>query len=144
MRLRHILESKGRHVVTVEPDQTIHEAMQAMVRNDIGCLVVWSGGRINGIVSERDILKFAARRPGDVGRVAVSDIMTRSIIIGVPSDEVDCALHLMARNRIRHLPVVASHDLVGIVSLGDLVDAIRCDAELENRYLHDYIAGVIA
>ena len=53
-------------------------------------------------------------------------------------------MNLMTRNRIRHLPVVADHELAGIVSIGDLVDAVRCDAELENRYLHDYIAGVFA
>lgn len=144
MRLRDILASKGDRVLTVPPGSTVHDAMRAMVEHEIGCLVVGEAGRIQGIITERDILRFATLRPGDVDRVPVADVMTRSVIIGVPSDEVDCAMNLMTRNRIRHLPVVADHELAGIVSIGDLVNAVRCDAELENRYLHDYIAGVIA
>lgn len=145
MRLRDILAQKGDRVVAVSPDATVHEAMRAMVDHQIGCLVVQDEGfDVRGIITERDILKFATARTDEVRTVRVEEVMSRNVIIGVPSDEVDCTMTLMTRNRIRHLPVVADRMLVGIVSIGDLVNAVRCDVELENRYLHDYISGVVA
>lgn len=141
MRLRDIIAKKGDHVVTASSGQTIHQAMQVMVDHEIGCLVVGDGTDVQGIITERDILKFVTARPHDVDTVQVDEVMSRNVIIGVPSDEVDCTMSLMTRNRIRHLPMVADRTLVGIVSIGDLVNAVRCDAEMENRYMHDYIAG---
>lgn len=144
MRIREILHTKGGHVFTIMPDRTIHDAMRAMMDHEIGCLVVKQDAEIRGIITERDILKFATARPDDVGTVEVADVMSSDVIIGVPDDEVRCVMGLMSRNRIRHLPVVEDDQLLGLVSIGDLVNAVRCDVELENRYMHDYIAGVIA
>ncbi|MFO7893054.1 MAG: CBS domain-containing protein [Longimicrobiales bacterium] len=144
MRIRDILQTKGGHVFSITPDRTVHDAMRAMMDREIGCLVVMDRDHIEGIITERDLLKFATRRTHAIDTITVDDIMTRNVIVGVADDRVDSVMELMTRNRIRHLPVVKDRRLVGLVSIGDLVNAVRTDMEMENRYLHDYIAGVVA
>lgn len=143
MRIRDILRSKGSYVFTIEPDRTVHEAMGSMVDREIGCLVVMEDGAIVGIITERDILKFTNRRTREVDDVQVSDVMTADVIIGGLEDAVDHVMAIMTENRVRHLPVLDGGQLVGLVSIGDLVNAIRRDVEMENRYMHSYIAGVV-
>ena len=129
----------------VRPDDTALRAGQLMTEFDISAVVVCDEReQIVGIVTERDLSRRVVAENRTPGTTRVTDIMSADPRVLAPDDSAFDALQVMRRLKIRHLPVVASHDLVGIVSLGDLVDAIRCDAELENRYLHDYIAGVIA
>lgn len=94
--------------------------------------------------TERDILEFAAERREQMDDILVGDVMTKKVIVGVADDRVDSVMNLMTRERIRHLPVMEGDQLVGLVSIGDLVNAVRSEVELENRYMHDYIAGVVA
>lgn len=143
MRIRDILRVKGAHVITVPSGHTVHQAMQAMVEHRIGALVV-DDGLLSGIITERDILEFVTRSPDRVGSVRVGQIMTREVIVGVPEDPVEYVMEVMTQNRVRHLPVVEGDRLVGLLSIGDIVHTIRQNIEAENRYLHDYIAGVMA
>lgn len=143
MRILDILEQKGRHVITIRSDHTIHEAMRAMVDHQIGSLVV-EDQVIDGIITERDILRFATARPRELDTTRVADVMTRDVVVAVPEDSLDYVMGVMTRNRIRHLPIVEEGRLAGLVSMGDVVDALREDAQAENRYMHEYIAGVIA
>jgi CBS domain-containing protein len=153
MKIKDILEKKGSAVRTIGPEQTVAEAVSQLCEHRIGALVVTGdGGKIVGIVSERDVLREseeAFRRLADPARAAsapkrVKDIMTKSLIIGLPEDTVDYVMGVMTHNRVRHLPVVAEGKLVGIVSIGDVVNASLGETTYENRLLKDYIHGAIA
>lgn len=143
MRIADILRRKGHHVVTIGSDRTVYEAIETLVSNNIGGLVVTGEeGGVVGIITERDILREAKERSGRLKETEIRDVMTRDVIIGVPEDRVDYVMGIMTRNRIRHLPVMDGEGLVGIISIGDVVNASKKETEFENRMLRDYIHGV--
>lgn len=143
MRIRDILRQKGDRVIAVPADRTIHDAMRALVVHQVGSLVVW-GDPVAGIITERDLLEFATRKPGAIHTVRVHEVMTRDVIVGAPDDRIQHVMNVMTEHRIRHLPVVEEGRLVGLISIGDVVNAIRREVEDENQSLHEYITGVIA
>ena len=142
MRIRDILRAKGDDVVSVAPDQPLLAAVRILAEHRIGALVVRSGDEIRGIISERDILNVAAGEPRRLEQLAVAEAMTEDVIVGVPDDDLDYVMNIMTQNRIRHLPIVVDGRLEGIVSIGDVVNAVRRSVESENRHLKDYIHGV--
>lgn len=142
MRIRDILRQKGGHVVTIEPRQTVHDAIRTLVKHKIGGLVVTEADSIVGIITERDILREGAARCESLKETPVADIMTKDVIIGVPDDDLDYVMGIMTKNRIRHLPVLENEKLVGIISIGDVVNSHLRETEFENRLLKDYIHGV--
>ena|SRR5437867_181519 len=120
-----LLAKKGARVVTVEPEQTVRQALGVLAQHNIGALVVVDGeARPIGILSERDVVRAAARDEAVFGR-AVGDLMTRNVIVGVPQDDLESVGRTMTERRIRHLPVVEQGRLVGIISIGDVVKAQR-------------------
>jgi CBS domain-containing protein len=140
MKIRDILHHKGGTVVTIQSQATIHEAMTMLVTHHIGALVVVDDhSRIVGIITERDILRECASRSEQVKATRVREVMTTNLIIGVPEDEVGYVMGIMTHNRIRHLPIIASDRLEGIISIGDVVKAQLEETEFENRYLKDYL-----
>lgn len=142
MKIRDILRTKGNEVITVAPDQPVRAAVRVLSEHRIGALVVRSGEAVHGIISERDVLNLVARDPERVDATPVEEIMTRDVIVGVPDDDLDYVMNIMTQNRIRHLPIVTDMGLEGIVSIGDVVNAVRRSVESENRHLKDYIHGV--
>ena len=143
MRIRDILADKGGSVVTVEPDRTVHEAMCVLVEHNIGSVVVTEGGSIIGILTERDVLRLGASAPEGLKKTAVGDVMTTELVVAVEEDSVEYAAGVMTASRIRHLPILDRDRLVGVVSIGDVVNAMKQEKEVENRYLRDYIQGVV-
>jgi CBS domain-containing protein len=141
MTIKDILRTKGRNVVTVPQTASVQHAMQELVRHDIGAVVVHDG-TIRGILTERDILRAAALDVHRLEAALVQDLMTRNVISASPEASIDDVMHLMTERRIRHLPVVEDGELCGIISIGDVVNAVRQTTEAENRYLHAYIHGV--
>jgi len=144
MTISDILRTKGREVVTIEPGRTVLDAMRLLVHHNIGAVVVVEGGEIHGILSERDGLRLAAQDPGLIAQRRVADIMTTSLITAGPNDRLHHIMDVMTRHRVRHLPVIEESELIGIVSIGDIVNACRASAEEENDQLRDYIRGSIA
>jgi CBS domain-containing protein len=125
MNIARVLATKGRTVVTIQPEQSIRRALSLLSDHNIGALVVVDGGGVPiGIISERDIVREATRDEQIFSR-AVDAIMTREVVLGVPEDELISVSHTMTERRIRHLPVVERGRLVGIVSIGDVVKAQR-------------------
>jgi CBS domain-containing protein len=125
MNIANLLATKGTQVVTARPDQTIREALGLLGRHNIGALVVVDEGAMPiGIVSERDIVREAARNEQLFAR-AVSSIMTRDLVLGTPQDDLMAVVNTMTDRRVRHLPIIAHGRLVGIVSIGDVVKAQR-------------------
>ncbi len=141
MLIRDVLGSKSSMVVTVGPDATVLEAARMLVHHSFGSLVVVKGGEILGIITERDVLRLAAMDPGAVGSTPVSAAMTTDLVVGLADDEIAYGMAVMTNNRVRHLPVVEGKRLVGIVSIGDLVNASLADLQAENRWLKDYVQG---
>lgn len=125
MNIASLLATKGDMVVTVRAGQTIRDALRLLARHNIGALVVVDDGHLPiGIVSERDVVREAARDEQLFAR-AVGAIMTRDVIVGAPHDDLKSVGMTMTDRRIRHLPVVHEGRLVGIVSIGDVVKAER-------------------
>ena len=143
MRIREVLDQKGSEVVTVEPDCTVHEAMKVLVEHNIGAVVVTRDRAIVGILTERDVLRLGATGPEFLSSTRVADAMTSELVVGVAEDLVDYAAGIMTANRIRHLPIVEGERLAGVVSIGDIVNAMKQEKEVENRYLRDYIQGSV-
>jgi CBS domain-containing protein len=152
MLIRDLLLEKGRNVETIEATQTIHSAIQRLNRHRIGALVVTGNDdEVVGIITERDILMVCGNRcahlsepPGETDADCLSlvkDAMTRDVVIGVPSDDLNYAMGVMTKNRIRHLPIMEDGKLAGIISIGDLVNAHFEEKVLENRTLREYIHG---
>jgi CBS domain-containing protein len=141
MRIRDILSSKGPNVISIGPVHSILEAVALLVKENVGSLVVVNGGEVSGIITERDILRLAARGPHLLTTQTVGEVMTTELIVAGPDDRIAYAMEVMTRNRIRHLPVVGDGGVAGIVSIGDVVNALREDVEAENKYLKDYIGG---
>ena len=125
MKIRQILSYKGMNVITIRPEQLIREAVKLLVERRIGALVVVdSDKKPVGILSERDIIRRAAENEA-VFSETVADLMTKNIITGIPQDETSSVAATMTQKRIRHLPIVEDGDLVGIVSIGDILKAER-------------------
>lgn len=141
MNVREILRSKPEGVVTIAPDASVHEAMRVLVRHNIGALVVVSDGAIQGILTERDLLRTGAEDPQRLLEGKVEELMTREVITASEVVELHEVMNIMAERRIRHLPITRQGELWGMISIGDVVNALRKSSEAENRYLHSYIAG---
>jgi CBS domain-containing protein len=131
MNITNLLARKGPKVVTVRPDDTIRQALTLLAEHNIGALVVvGDGGRPMGILSERDIVREAARNE-HLFSLTVSAIMTSNVIIGTPQDDLVSVGSTMTEKHIRHLPIVDRDRLVGIVSIGDIVKAHRRELQGE-------------
>ena len=125
MNIASLLAKKSGAPITIRPEQTVRDAVGFLAKHNIGALIVVNAaGTPVGIVSERDIVREAARNEQVFGRV-VGEIMTRDVITGVPEDDLASVANLMTEKRIRHLPVVTGGKLIGIISIGDVVKAQR-------------------
>lgn len=140
MKVRDLLRTKGSKVVTVAPETSIQEAMRVLVEHAIGALVV-TDGAIHGIISERDLLRWGAESIERLLTARVRDLMTTELITAGPDADIQGVMDVMVEQRIRHLPIVDRGQMIGIISIGDVVNALRQKVEVENRYLHAYIEG---
>jgi len=141
MTVREILQKKSTGVITIAPEATVAEAMRLMVKYNIGAVVVVIGPAIRGILTERDLLRAGAEDPQRLLHGKVDELMTREVVTvpeSLPAREV---MDIMTERRIRHLPITRGEEMCGIISIGDVVNALRQSTETENRYLHAYISG---
>jgi CBS domain-containing protein len=136
-----ILKEKGSRVWTIPADATVFEAIQLMAARNIGALVVASGGKIEGIFTERDYTRKVALYGKSSKDTLVGDILSPQLFVAAPNSTVEECMRIMTQNRVRHLPVLNGDELVGIVSIGDLVNWIINAQSMEILQLHSYIAG---
>jgi len=144
MKIRSVLDHKGYDVVTVPPSFTVQDAMRLLVEHNIGSVVVTEDRKVRGILTERDILRLAAQDAASMVSRKVEDVMTRDLVVGLMDDTVEYVMEIMTKNRIRHLPILEDGWMQGILSIGDVVNALRNQVEVENRYMRDYIQGKYA
>jgi CBS domain-containing protein len=142
MKVDDILKAKGRTVSTTPPDTSVAWVAEQMRIQRIGALVVSRDGfRVEGIITERDIVSAIARHGADALGKRASEVMTRWARSCAPDDRVRDVMVAMTTSRVRHLPVVEQGRLCGIVSIGDVVKSCLDDAELEVRVLRDAYLG---
>ena len=141
-KIMDLIREKGSEVISVRPENTIHEAIQVMVNHNIGAVLVVSvEEKLKGIFTERDILKECVRRIDQLKNTKVESVMTTDLIIGLPEDEVEYLMGVITENKIRHIPILSEGKISGMISIGDLVKSQLKDVEYENHYLRDYIMG---
>lgn len=140
MRIKEILASKGADVIVIAPEATVRDLVGLLNQHNLGAVVVSSGaGDVQGIVSERDIIRHLADdTPMDAN---VSAIMTSEVHTCAPADSVSDLMALMTERRIRHVPVVIDDQLSGIVSIGDIVKTHVGQLEFERDQLQGYVQG---
>lgn len=142
MTVKQILDQKGREVVTVSPSMGTADAIRFLADNKIGAVVVTgSGGKIAGILSERDIVRAMAKKGADALAAPISNIMTAKVTTCGESHSVNQVMELMTNGRFRHLPVEEEGKLIGIISIGDVVRRRIEDVEREAEEIKAYIAG---
>ena len=141
MFVAQILADKGHEVVTADPGELVGHIALVLFERRIGAMPVSSpGGALVGIVSERDVVAALAEHGRGVLDRPVEEIMTRRVITCARSDHIDDLMARMTEGRMRHLPVLEGEELVGIVSIGDVVKARMSEIEAEAQALKDYIA----
>jgi CBS domain-containing protein len=139
--VRQLLESKTPEVHAIGPDAPVIDAIRLMAEKRIGAVLVLQGGRLSGILSERDYARKIVLEGRSSKDTPVRDIMTSSLITVKPGDSAQSCMQIMTERRIRHLPVLDNGELVGVVSIGDLVKAVIEDQQLELDQLQRYIAS---
>jgi CBS domain-containing protein len=140
MIVKSILSAKGSDVATIAPTATLAEATKILAEQKIGALLVTgAGGRITGIVSERDIVRALAQFGGGALQLPLTDVMTRKVVTCAPGDTVSVLMERMTAGKFRHLPVMDDGDLVGIISIGDVVKYRLTELQFEQDAMRDYI-----
>ncbi len=142
LRVSAILERKGVAVVTIPRDAVLLAAAEALSRHSIGALVVSDDGRaVQGIVSERDVVRAFARFGTAAVKRGVADVMSTDVVTCERETTIDELMAVMSQRRIRHVPVLSDGGLAGIVSIGDIVKLRLDELEVENETLEQYVSG---
>jgi CBS domain-containing protein len=139
MTVRAILDTKGHQIESVEPDARLSAAIKILAERKIGAVLVMSQGRIEGILSERDIVRALGARGAAVLEEPVSAVMTRKVISCKQADTVAAIMETMTSGKFRHLPVVEDGRVVGLISIGDIVKWRVSEYEAEQEALREYI-----
>jgi len=137
----NLLDSKGRDVLTVDPDTSVREAIEKMEDISAGTAVVMEGGAVVGMVSERDVIRKVVLRGQKIDKVKVRELMSTDLTTITPETSLDDCMQLITEKRIRHLPVLCNGSLCGIVSIGDVVKYLIVEKDFKIKNLEAYISG---
>ena len=141
MKVKELLDIKGIECFSITSERTLLDAAKQMKDCNIGALLVMDKGSLVGIVSERDIVKNAAKDAESCKQVLLKDAMSSNLLIVRPGDDLDYVMAVMIQNNIRHLPVVEESGLIGMLSMRDVVRVLVKNLKAENVYLKDLITG---
>ena len=139
MTVRAILDSKGHHIQSVEPDTKLSAAIKILAERKIGAVLVMSKAHIEGILSERDIVRVLGEHGAGVLDEPVGAVMTRKVVSCRSADTVAAIMEMMTLGKFRHLPVVEDEKVVGLISIGDVVKWRVGEYEMEQEARRDYI-----
>jgi CBS domain-containing protein len=140
-RVADILRSKGGEVLKIEASATVYEAIEKMVERNVGSILVTDGPEVAGIITERDYLRKIALKGRTSRDTSVGEIMTSPLVYVTPQTTIEESMAIMTDRRIRHLPVVENDEVVGIVSIGDIVKFQSREQSFQIKYLTEYISG---
>ena len=139
--VRHLIQKKGQDVWKTGPDATIIEALELMAEKDIGALLVFDGDQLSGIFSERDYARKVILQGKSSHNTLVRDIMTEQVVCIPASQSVAECMAVMTDKRIRHLPVLDNNQVIGVITIGDVVKEIISEQEFVIEQLENYITG---
>ena len=140
--VRQLLQGKGYEVASIEPDKSVYDAMHLMAARNIGALLVLETGKLIGIITERDYSRKAHLLDKSVRDILVKDIMTSQVAYVSPNYTAEDCMALVTEMRVRHLPVLENDQVIGIISIGDLVKDAISDREFVIHQLERYIYGI--
>jgi CBS domain-containing protein len=140
-KIRELLKVKGNKVWSISLDTSVLEALQLMTDKKVGALLIVEDGKIAGIISERDFVHGVAEKERCIVNTTVAEYMTPKVITITPEQTVEECMQLMTAQHIRHLPVVENDELVGIISIGDIVKEIISNEKSRSDALENYIQG---
>jgi CBS domain-containing protein len=136
-----ILNNKNKAIWSIAPDATVYDALALMAGKEVGALLVLSAGKLVGIISERDYARKIILQGRSSRETTVQEIMTGDMVTVTPEDTIDECLRIVTHHHVRHLPVLDQGKLVGIISIGDLVNAIISEQARTIDQLHTYIGA---
>lgn len=139
--VRQLLEGKSPEVFAVSPESAVIDAIRLMAEKSIGAVVVMEGGRLAGILSERDYARKVVLHDRSSSTTLVREIMTAKVVTVAPSEQVEHCLQLVTDFRIRHLPVVEGGSVIGVISIGDLVKSVIDEQAQKLDQLQQYIVA---
>jgi CBS domain-containing protein len=139
--VRHLLQEKGNQVWSIAPQATVYEALELMAKKNVGALLVIENGNVVGMFTERDYARKVILHGRSSKTTSVGELMTADVLYVSPDDTIENCMAIMTDKHLRHLPVMGKEELVGIVSIGDVVKAIISDREFTIRELERYITG---
>ena len=137
--VRQLLQAKGGQIYAIAPDARVFDALKLMAEKNVGALVVTEGGRLAGIMSERDYARKVILLSKSSHDIAVREIMTEKVLTVQPGQTVEECMALMTEKRIRHLPVTDGERVIGMLSIGDLVKEVIAEQEATIKQLESYI-----
>jgi CBS domain-containing protein len=137
--IRQLLQAKGNEIFSIGPDARVFEALELMAQKDVGALLVMDGGKLAGIISERDYARKVILHGKSSHDVPVREIMTSKMVTVQPGQTVEECMALMTNKRVRHLPVIDGERLIGLLSIGDLVKEVITEQEQTIKQLESYI-----
>jgi CBS domain-containing protein len=141
MTVKNVLDEKGYDVWTVSPQAKVIAALKLMAKKNVGALAVTQAGKLVGILTERDYARKVVLKGRTSLETPVKDIMTRGVYYVAPDTSAQECMALMTKNRIRHLPVIDKDNLVGIISIGDIVRSVISQQKIAIDHLEKYIMG---
>ncbi len=139
--VKHLLDSKGSEIISIAVDASVFDAIRLMADEAVGSLLVMDGDELQGIVTERDYARKVILKGRSSESTEVGEIMTVNVVTATTDQTVPACMSVMTERRIRHLPVVDDGRVVGMISIGDLVQAIIADQQEEIEQLEQYISG---
>jgi CBS domain-containing protein len=140
-KVKDVLEVKGYDVWSIGPEASVYDALTLMADRGAGALVVMEGTKVVGIISERDYARKVILKGGSSKSMQVKEIMTTDVVYTRPEQNIEECMALMTKKRTRHLPVIDDGQLIGIVSIGDLVKSIIDEQKFVIEQLERYISG---
>ncbi len=142
MRIERVLQDKGNEVITIDPDARVGEAVKLLSERRIGAVIVMEGGGAPaGVLSERDVVRELGRRGPAVLEQTVAEMMTSELTHCAPADTLDQVLTKMTEGRFRHMPVMRDGEMVGLISIGDVVKARLSELAMERDALEGMVMG---
>ena len=139
--ISQLLDSKGRQVHSIGPDEPVLRAMEMMSTREVGALLVMERGEVVGVISERDYARKVILMNRSSRDTPVRDIMSSPVLSVAPSESVHHCMQVMTNERVRHLPVISGGKVLGVLSIGDLVKALLQEQSEQIQQLQHYIAG---